>query len=907
MRFTHLDLRHFGGLDQELELAPGLNVIHGPNESGKSRLASGALAALCGRVRKRGRGNDEIERFRPWSGGAFRVDARLRLANGRTLEVRQELDEPARSKVTDVELGRDVTSEFIVERTPDLSRALGLSRAVVPLTMVVRQTEIATLTEGASALQEMLQKAAAREATDATANRAIDRLQLLQSESIGTERANSKRPLREAVQQESDARRHREDALRLQREVRQEREELSGLTRALASMRVQRDAARRAEVLRELTGLHARIDHLARLEALLASPSPSPLRLPDGLRERLTDLAHWARDVAPPPRPDIDPKEHAKAREVLATLPPAPIGDLVPAEPVVRAHRAVAIAAGALDAHDIDGRSLDVPGPGEAGTVVDATPRGASAASATVEPHHLRALAGALETPPPSPPDDAHDPARAPPWLVLGCIALLAGLPLSTLGLAQGASLIVVLGLAGLVVGGVCLVLARRHGRTAARRNARVRGYEADVALHAERREAIFRELSTLGFPATAMTPRDLRVEADRVDREADRRRRLEGWRARREQLAIALRDAEATLARMLAGRDAATFEAYQDACAKRAEAAQAAGRRPDLERFILQGETTLAVYARARAAFDAKRDELAAALEMAGIPAADPTSAEARDELDALLAMLTSSETQLAERGRVAEERARLLEGQTPADLEARLTALRSELATLDARLSQQPAQAPSGADAATIAHELASTEQDLARRQGQLEVRVGQVPSLAEADEACDRAQQEVDRLRRYDRVINHAIRLLGESRDHVHRDIAPRLSVAVSNVLPRLTAARWREARIRVDTLAVSVRDDDGSWRDAAHLSIGALEQVHLALRAVLADAIGDPNEPAPLVLDDVLAHADPGRRDAILDWLLSLSESRQVLLTTTDPLVRDWSINQGAHLIDLDGGR
>ena len=56
MRITRVRIDRFGPFrDRELELAPGLTVVHGPNEAGKSTWHAALLAALCGQRRGRGK------------------------------------------------------------------------------------------------------------------------------------------------------------------------------------------------------------------------------------------------------------------------------------------------------------------------------------------------------------------------------------------------------------------------------------------------------------------------------------------------------------------------------------------------------------------------------------------------------------------------------------------------------------------------------------------------------------------------------------------------------------------------------------------------------------------------------------------------------------------------------------
>ena len=73
MRFESVTAYAFGRLrDETLQLAPGVNVIWGPNEAGKSTWHAALYAGLCGMRRGRGRAraedSDFQERHKPWEG-----------------------------------------------------------------------------------------------------------------------------------------------------------------------------------------------------------------------------------------------------------------------------------------------------------------------------------------------------------------------------------------------------------------------------------------------------------------------------------------------------------------------------------------------------------------------------------------------------------------------------------------------------------------------------------------------------------------------------------------------------------------------------------------------------------------------------------------------------------------------
>lgn len=72
MIIKQLNLDHFGKFhDTEIQFKPGINVVYGANESGKSTIHSFIQCMLFGaeRLRGRGAGRDTYTKYRPWEGG----------------------------------------------------------------------------------------------------------------------------------------------------------------------------------------------------------------------------------------------------------------------------------------------------------------------------------------------------------------------------------------------------------------------------------------------------------------------------------------------------------------------------------------------------------------------------------------------------------------------------------------------------------------------------------------------------------------------------------------------------------------------------------------------------------------------------------------------------------------------
>ena len=108
MRIESITAHAFGPLAGEtLQLAPGLTVVSGVNESAKSSWHAALYAALCGRGRGDAAPTPEdrrlLERYKPWDGAPWLVSAVVVLDDGRRLEICQDLD--GGSGGTVVELG----------------------------------------------------------------------------------------------------------------------------------------------------------------------------------------------------------------------------------------------------------------------------------------------------------------------------------------------------------------------------------------------------------------------------------------------------------------------------------------------------------------------------------------------------------------------------------------------------------------------------------------------------------------------------------------------------------------------------------------------------------------------------------------------------------------------------------
>jgi hypothetical protein len=351
MWVERVSARAFGPFrDAVLTLGPGLTVVAGPNEAGKSSWHAALRLALTGRRRGRGvRAEDREteEQYRPWddSEGPWEVEARLHLDDGRVIEINQDLAGRVDCRAMDVGLGRDVSAEIIVDGSPDASRWLGLERQAFAATLAVDQARILAVVDAADGLQDDMQRAAATAGRDATAAEAITRLNDFRKTAVGAATRVAVGPLRRAQQAAEDAGQILADA----RARHAEHLALAAAAEAAEDHLITvRDRVRDAEAVVEQSRIGALLARVRRAAELSSRhpQAPAPLEATHSDTAAVAAaLDAWRRK---PPTPVLaDGPDSAELARQLAALPPPPVGDVAPHPAVLDAMRALDQAEGA--------------------------------------------------------------------------------------------------------------------------------------------------------------------------------------------------------------------------------------------------------------------------------------------------------------------------------------------------------------------------------------------------------------------------------------------------------------------------------------------------------------------------------------------------------------------------------
>lgn len=902
MRFESVTAVAFGPFtERTLRVAPGMTVVYGPNEAGKSSWQAALYAGLCGIRRSKGSPRKEdrefAERHHPWDGNGWGVTALIHLDDGRRIELRHDLDGKVDCRAVDADLGKDVSAEIMNDGSPDGACWLGLDRRSFIAVACVRQAQVMNVLEDAQVLQEQLQRAAATAGTDATAAAALARIDEFLREQVGQDRANSTKPLRRARERMESASRELEQARREHREYLQ----LVAASDDLA------DQARAAVAQHGLIQAARSVQEAAVWEQRFRDAQELAARYPTGPPDGYGADAALAEEVATAlrmydERPEIPVLHGATAAELRAALqrlPLMPDGDRVPHEHVVNAKRDLERALQALELHEharpAEAASLVTGGLGE---------------------QELRTLATALETTVPEIDGAleqrvtaAQRQCDALPSRATQRLTIVAGVILAASGLVALERQVFTVGwlLTAAGIGGVVWAALRGSDSQRMRNVEELRAAERALGEQRHAAAAAASRLCTATEHAQqhglSADPSALRGLADQV---AERRRiqtDVERWRKRQAELLASLEGARCQLVGALEARGVATgadattaLRTYEAACVQRAVLASEAGRRANLEAQIGDREAAERAAADAAVRCQQAEDQLGAGARKCGVRGCEHT--ELREGLRAWQReRVAAIEEHDRHRAEWATLQALLGRG-TLADLAVQ-TARRVEEANRQRQTFAADELAPllsmqiDDSEVARLATRAQRAVATAADATGQVRLRATQLRSVAELEEELAAAGAELERINRLEDTLTRTSEFLKRAEERVHRDVARVLAETIKPWLPALTAHRYRDVRVNPETLQVSVCDAGGSWRNAALLSHGTAEQVYLLLRVAMAKHLAITGETCPLIFDDVTVQCDSIRKSAALDLLHAVSRERQVIVFSQEEEVLAWA--------------
>ncbi|MCJ7509686.1 MAG: AAA family ATPase [Dehalococcoidia bacterium] len=890
MRITRIEIEGFGCLrDFREDIASGLHLFQGPNESGKSTLQQSILALLYGFYegeRARASENAARERFVPWSGPPYGGTLEYELENGVRYRVQRDFNSSdVPTTVWDLGVGRDVTGDFGRGRhgnVPFARRHIGMTRRVFDACAFVSQGELFEIAEESRAspqeIGDTIISLADTARRDISAQSAIGHLDHILREQVGT-RMSRTTPLPVTRRRAAEAERELQEIDGVRGEL---ADQATDLEEAIEGARELREAVSRTRYLLLSAEAADVEDRLGRLEDLARQDERLQADI-DGNRdfaefpadERDSVLKTWGsicdlREGLDKDRPGIaetrarlltlgKQKEELCRKELdLAHLRDYPVdrkGDIDEAVISWQGLRAVAL---------------------EAGKRLSAA---AVAQELVSEYERLEAEVGSLSG------DDLERLTgllRAP---VVGAFrrALRAVGRAITMALRW--------------VWRQLIALARWVLHTVVRRETEVH-VEEDEHEQAEesKRSAYPESLSPDQVSAVLDRHRRFQEIAPLVRKYLGEKAETEAAESRAELAAQSLREALGDLVDDLSDLERA-YRVFCDRVEGHRELATIAGQLKSLE-----GERSSLQEAVGR--FEREQERLGRLESGLGEQLRQTTGRSGALE-DLVEAFQDGCRRRHlhdeAKRGlREGEERKGIiLQGQSPSELQAALDKARRELEHL--RASNPSLEGARTSETRESLEELLSRQQDdLHQREvritglrTKIDTQLARLRPRAEVEEELERYTQQVSTLARFGDELTIAIDVITQAMSEAHRDFAPSVGRFLSGGLARVTANRYQHVLLDPSTLRLTTEvPETHRLEDVELLSRGTRAAAYLLLRVGLAQHMSSMGEPVPLILDDPLVDLDDVRVENFLDLLLELSHEVQILLFSKGEGTKAW---------------
>jgi len=186
----------------------------------------------------------------------------------------------------------------------------------------------------------------------------------------------------------------------------------------------------------------------------------------------------------------------------------------------------------------------------------------------------------------------------------------------------------------------------------------------------------------------------------------------------------------------------------------------------------------------------------------------------------------------------------------------------------------------------------------------EGSLQQQLSAAGDLVELEEQVADLKAQLERMERAEQAVNLAISELQKAEGEIQNNLAPILAEGLSRRLPKLTRNRYSQAWVDPSDLSMHVAAPRATRQvPVENLSQGTQEQIYVCLRMVLAQALSPKGEQLPLIFDDPSANSDDHRCVALLDTLLELSETSQVVVFSHERRVAEWAARRSVPVLSL----
>lgn len=920
MRILRAKIHGFGRFRQrEFAFSPGLNLILGPNESGKTTLQRFIRAMLYG-LKKYGvsyrQKDPDYARYQPWEGQDYGGILWYEAA-GRQYRVERNLDWDRESiRLWDEITGEELTDRYQMDRRKEVLFAeaqLGLSQLAFDNTVCIRQLEASELQREDLARELADRFISSGEGPEEISVRralaAVDR----RLDELGSDRALTKEygAARQRVEklerelQEWEA--ARQELLDKEERLHQVSAREKEVLRQLEGLRHQRDALRLRELRERLERLSEAQDRLRQLreeKALLEQYRGFPAQERDRLREIEQSISSLKRQLMELESELVQVEEELargrEQRQASSHLDPFRHEDIAALYQVCASYWSLQeqLRQSQTQLKELEEQIARLKGEEAAFSSYSPWLEDRGAAAEALQEKVLRLEAAG--------PGGLFGAIAAAALSLL--LAVAAGLslwqsaihpagggsstsfpapPASAPSLSSALPLTLIAGAAAAAALALALWWKRRQNRSAL---VRARAELADLLSRTGARTmAEFRR----GLESLREIRQLREAVEERQRQEAARQAELmPKWEEKRAAALSAFRKARLLPENAPGGEE--ELEPSEELLASFTAAVQEHLKLlADLEQLSRRREDLQKKEKRLKEELRGLEEERLAILRAAGVPDWEAFELGWRSHQELL-------EKEKEER-RQEELVREILGGETPELLSTRAEELAQKAGASDVEGSTAP---PDPAALRRLEEEIAALEeeaQQLSRERTHLATYISaslaQKRPGAEIRHELGYARSQLAELTRYRAALLLTRELLAEVGDQMHREFAPLLGQKAGELIARLTGHRYAEVKVDNRLQLTAVDQATGRLVPLHELSLGTVDQFYFSFRLALAEFFSSGDAHPPLLLDDSFSQYDDQRLRRALEYLVEVAARRQILLFTCHQREGDFLRSQG----------
>lgn len=227
--------------------------------------------------------------------------------------------------------------------------------------------------------------------------------------------------------------------------------------------------------------------------------------------------------------------------------------------------------------------------------------------------------------------------------------------------------------------------------------------------------------------------------------------------------------------------------------------------------------------------------------------------------------------------------------------ELEQEVTSLEQRIEDLlagisEAQLNQQAAAASDGEfieDIDNLPQKIEELDQQILQVQaskseghGRLEGLYSDMPSPADLEEEMWQMEEHCRMLEKNLEALDLAAQSISGLAEELNSQLAPELNQMVSSLVQRITGGKYRDLLVGQDMTITVSNPGSQNQVDLGLLSGGTIDQFYFACRVAIADLVTGGG--LPLFLDDSFVQYDDQRLQHMLRLLVELGDSRQIIL-------------------------